>query len=129
LQPRTLTESIKHVQPARNQINSSVGDRTPGPLKHEELLVVMKSIIFLIGRTDLTILVAAFSVAAIANAMAGGQGTAEQRAACAPDALRLCSSEIPDVARVTACMKANRSNLSAGCRATFPSASASRNPP
>lgn len=77
-----------------------------------------------IGRTGRIILVVAFSVAAAASAKAA-QGTAEQRAACTPDAMRLCSSEIPDVARVTACMKAKQASLSARCRAMFASASTS----
>ena len=32
--------------------------------------------------------------------------------ACTPDAMRLCSDTIPDVARTTACMKAKRAQLS-----------------
>ena len=47
--------------------------------------------------------------------------TMAQREACTPDALRLCSSAIPDVAKVKACMLENKANLSAGCRAAFPS--------
>ena len=45
--------------------------------------------------------------------------TPEQEQACTGDAFRLCSSEIPDVARVTACMDAKRSQLSPACRAQF----------
>jgi hypothetical protein len=44
------------------------------------------------------------------------QGTPEQRAACTPDALRLCGAEIPDVGRITACLKRERARLSASCR-------------
>ena len=47
------------------------------------------------------------------------QGTAEQRAACTGDAFRLCAGEIPNVARITACMKVNFSRLSPGCKAVF----------
>jgi hypothetical protein len=39
--------------------------------------------------------------------------------ACTGDAFRLCSAEIPDVDRVTACMDAKRSQLSPPCRAQF----------
>ena len=46
-------------------------------------------------------------------------GTAEQRAACTPDAFRLCSSEIPNVDRIVACMKRQKANLSSACRAVF----------
>lgn len=45
--------------------------------------------------------------------------TPEQEQACTSDAFRLCSSEIPDVDRVTACMVRNRSQLSPPCRAQF----------
>ena len=46
--------------------------------------------------------------------------TAEQRANCSGDAFRLCSSEIPNIPAVTACIRKNRSNLSAACKAVFP---------
>jgi hypothetical protein len=50
---------------------------------------------------------------------AGQAYTPEQEQACTGDAFRLCSAEIPDVDRVTACMVRNRSQLSPGCRAQF----------
>lgn len=46
--------------------------------------------------------------------------TAEQRAACTPDAFRLCAGEIPNIPAITACMRKNRPNLSPACRAVFP---------
>jgi hypothetical protein len=46
--------------------------------------------------------------------------TAEQRAACTPDAFRLCSSHIPSIPAITSCMKKNFSNLSPACKAVFP---------
>lgn len=46
--------------------------------------------------------------------------TAEQRAACTPDAFRLCASNIPNIPAITACMKKNRENLSPACKAVFP---------
>jgi len=46
--------------------------------------------------------------------------TAEQRAACTPDAFRLCSSHIPNIPAITACMKKNFDNLSPACKAVFP---------
>jgi hypothetical protein len=45
--------------------------------------------------------------------------TPEQEQACTSDAFRLCSSEIPNVDRVTACMVARKSQLSPACRAQF----------
>ena len=49
-------------------------------------------------------------------------GTPEQRQACAQDALRFCSSEVPNVPRITACMDRNFKNLSPLCRAQFKTA-------
>jgi hypothetical protein len=45
--------------------------------------------------------------------------TPEQQQMCTADAMRLCSSEIPDVERVTACMVQKRAQLSDGCKAVF----------
>jgi hypothetical protein len=47
------------------------------------------------------------------------RGTAEQRAACAPDAFRLCLSYIPDATNVEACLRQRKSDLSDACRAVF----------
>ena len=33
--------------------------------------------------------------------------------------MRLCSSEIPDIPRITACMVRNKSQVSPGCRAVM----------
>ena len=62
---------------------------------------------------------------------AGQSYTPEQEQACTGDAFRLCSSEIPDISRVTACMVAKKSQLSPACRSQFrpdpePSAAAAR---
>ena len=46
-------------------------------------------------------------------------GTDSQRAACTPDVFRLCSSEIPNVDRIVACLKKEKPNLSDGCKAVF----------
>jgi hypothetical protein len=43
----------------------------------------------------------------------------DQRRLCTPDVFRLCSSEIPDVERITACMRRQRAHLSEGCRSVF----------
>ncbi|MGC2780863.1 MAG: hypothetical protein WA418_35035 [Bradyrhizobium sp.] len=45
--------------------------------------------------------------------------TAEQEQACTGDAFRLCSSDIPDVDRVTACMVRRKAELSPPCRVQF----------
>jgi len=43
----------------------------------------------------------------------------DQRRLCTGDVFRLCSSEIPDVDRITACMMKRRASLSEGCRRVF----------
>ena len=45
--------------------------------------------------------------------------SAEAQQMCTGDALRLCSSEIPNIPKITACMVKNRANLSAGCRSVM----------
>lgn len=53
--------------------------------------------------------------------------TAQERAACTPDVFRLCSSDIPNVDAITACMKRQRSKLSPACAAVFrPATTATR---
>jgi hypothetical protein len=44
---------------------------------------------------------------------------AEQRAACKRDTVQFCAAEIPNMSRITSCMKANDSRLSAGCKAVM----------
>ena len=40
----------------------------------------------------------------------------EARAQCTGDAFKLCSSEIPNIPAITACMMKHRAQLSPGCR-------------
>jgi hypothetical protein len=47
---------------------------------------------------------------------AAAQGSDAERQACTPDAMRLCGDAIPDIPKVTACMKAKYSQLSEPCR-------------
>jgi hypothetical protein len=54
----------------------------------------------------------AFSTVSHANRL-------EQQETCSGDAMRLCSSEIPNVDRITACMERQRDSLSDGCKAVF----------
>src|SRR5215470_7178642 len=46
---------------------------------------------------------------------ANAQASDAVRQACTPDAMRLCSDVIPDVPKVTACMKAKSRQLSQAC--------------
>lgn len=47
------------------------------------------------------------------------QGTLEQRLACTPDALRLCSEFIPDADQITICLREKSADLSDVCRTVF----------
>jgi hypothetical protein len=40
----------------------------------------------------------------------------EAQQMCSGDAFRLCSSEIPNIPKITACMMKHRTSLSSGCR-------------
>jgi hypothetical protein len=42
--------------------------------------------------------------------------SSEAQQQCTGDAFRLCSSEIPNIPKITACMIKHRADLSAGCR-------------
>ncbi|MDR3485770.1 MAG: hypothetical protein P4M05_12765 [Bradyrhizobium sp.] len=42
--------------------------------------------------------------------------SAEAQQMCTGDAFRLCSSEIPNIPAITACMVKHKADLSAGCR-------------
>ena len=42
--------------------------------------------------------------------------SADAQKMCTGDAFRLCSSEIPNISKITACMYQHRSELSTGCR-------------
>ena len=61
----------------------------------------------------------ALAVAASFSALSSTSGfafTAEAQQMCTSDAFRLCSSEIPNIPKITACMIKQRASLSSGCR-------------
>jgi hypothetical protein len=45
--------------------------------------------------------------------------SSEAQQMCTGDAFRLCSSEIPNIPKITACMIKHRADLSSGCRAVM----------
>ena len=58
------------------------------------------------------------SVALVMSAIcsaAYAQGTMQQQDACRPDVFRLCSSYIPDVGAIVACLRGNEPRLSEAC--------------
>src|SRR5712671_7946162 len=64
------------------------------------------------------VLAFAVSVSALSTSQSFAFSSEEQQM-CTGDAFRLCSSEIPNIPAITACMKKNRANLSTGCRAVM----------
>ena len=52
-------------------------------------------------------------------ALSVSQGTPEQRMACTPDVLRLCSAFIPNADDITTCLIEKGAALSDACRAVF----------
>ncbi|HEY0330761.1 MAG TPA: hypothetical protein VGC77_16885 [Rhodopseudomonas sp.] len=66
--------------------------------------------------TRMILVAASLSLAAPAFAQ---EGTEAQRDVCMPDAFRLCSSAIPDAARVESCLRNAGSRLSSACYAVF----------
>ncbi|CAN5126292.1 hypothetical protein BH11PSE4_BH11PSE4_23850 [soil metagenome] len=64
-------------------------------------------------------LVLALSATAIFSSTASHAFSAEAQQMCTGDAFRLCGSEIPNIAKITVCMRAQRANLSVGCRAVM----------
>jgi len=70
------------------------------------------------------IIAAGFVLSTIGAASALAQNydaisTPEQRRACTPDVYRLCAGEIPSVAKITACLRRKKANVSDACRAAM----------
>ncbi|MGL6061358.1 MAG: hypothetical protein ACRC1G_11835 [Bradyrhizobium sp.] len=64
----------------------------------------------------------ALTMATTLGAMTSTQSfaySAEAQQQCTGDAFRLCSSEIPNVPKITACMFKHRAELSPGCRSVM----------
>lgn len=59
------------------------------------------------------------AIVSIASTSASFAFSAEAQQMCTGDAFRLCSAEIPNIPKITACMIKHRSDLSAGCRAVM----------
>ena len=62
------------------------------------------------GSVVLALALATFSTSSFAV------GTPEQRAACTPDAFRLCSSQIPNIPAIVACLRQNKPNSASPAR-------------
>ena len=64
------------------------------------------------------VLACATSIAALSSTSSFAF-SAEAQQMCTGDAFRLCSSEIPNIPAITACMIKHRADLSPGCRAVM----------
>lgn len=76
-----------------------------------------KSLIARIRDTSLALGFAA--VVSILSTNSSFAFSSEAQQQCTGDAFRLCSSDIPNIPKITACMIKHRSDLSAGCRAVM----------
>lgn len=68
---------------------------------------------------DTTLALGFAAIVSIASTGSSFAFSAEAQQMCTGDAFRLCSSEIPNIPKITACMVKHRSDLSAGCRAVM----------
>ena len=110
---RGLDEKIPKPEQSTLVRNEDVGRRTRGALPKGRSMTFTGSVFR--GST----LVTATALALGLLTTASFAYTQEQQQLCSGDAMRLCSSEIPDVDRVTACMVAKRAQLSDGCKSVF----------
>ncbi len=60
-----------------------------------------------------------FAISAFLSTASWAQGTAQDRSACMGDAFKFCGADIPDVAKIEACLSQNRSQLTPACAAEF----------
>jgi hypothetical protein len=65
-----------------------------------------------------SVLAIAFTVSAVSTSQSFAF-SAEAQAQCTGDAFRLCSSEIPNIPKITACMIKHKAELSSGCRSVM----------
>src|SRR3954463_16121130 len=90
---------------ARNRAPIHIKNKKDPDMRHHRILLAL---VLAIGGTQ----------AALAEEY---RGTWEQQMACTPDVWRLCSDQIPDVNRITACLRQNTPPPSRGCCAGVPS--------
>ncbi|AWN43936.1 hypothetical protein [Methylobacterium durans] len=70
-------------------------------------------------RLPLRLIVGPMVLALMATTASHAEPSTAQREACTPDVWRLCSGEIPNVTRITACLRREKARLSPDCRAVF----------
>ena len=57
-----------------------------------------------------------FALSVFSMSTASYAYTAEEQRLCMSDAFKFCSSEIPNIDKVTACLQKNKAQLSPGCK-------------
>jgi hypothetical protein len=70
----------------------------------------------------LTIVFAALAAASVPPVLAQSgeyRGTPEQQKACRPNVFKFCAEEIPNVRKITACLRRNIDRLTPDCQAIF----------
>lgn len=72
-----------------------------------------------IATVALVLVASGFVPAASTYAASRNDGSDEARRACTPDVFRLCSEHIPNADKITACLRAKKSQLSPACKAVF----------
>ena len=65
---------------------------------------------------NVSVVLAVAASLSAATSTASHAFSAEAQSMCSGDAFRLCSSEIPNIPKITACMISKRASLSSGCR-------------
>jgi hypothetical protein len=84
----------------------------PGALSREKNMIARRTRTI---RRLSAMLALAVSMTALSTS-SGFAFSAEAQQMCTGDVFRLCSSEIPDIAKITACMRRQRASLSVACR-------------
>jgi hypothetical protein len=72
-----------------------------------------------LGRVSITVAIVVAATVYSTSSFAD-VGTAEQRAACTGDVLRLCATSIASNDAIIGCMTKNKDNLSKRCKMTLP---------
>ena len=65
------------------------------------------------------VLAVSFSTVATARSLKGPTLRDQEQQACYNDAMTLCKNDVPDEAKITACMTAKRAQLSPACAKMF----------
>ena len=108
-----VTDITARPAPLRHCLDINNGPAEPGHREPDMTAYVTRTI-----RQAGIVLAVAVSFAAV-SATPGFAFSAEAQQMCTGDAFKLCSDEIPNIPKITACMMKKRASLSTGCRAVM----------